>query len=61
VLDDQANLAAEDVALQLADAVQVELIDQLVVYPPLEQVEFFRLRGVSGPATGGERLNHRRV
>ena len=60
VLDDQADFAAEHVALQLADAVQVELIDQLVVDLALELVELFGLGGV-GRAGGRGKGFHRSI
>ena len=50
VLDHQANLAAQHVALQIAHAREVELVDELVVNPPLELIEFF---GLGGIGTGG--------
>ena len=40
MLDDQANLAAQHVAFQLADARQVELVDQLAVNASLQVFEF---------------------
>ena len=46
VLDDQADFAAQHVAFQLADAGQVELVDELAVDLALELVEFFGLGGI---------------
>ena len=43
VLDDQADLAAQHVALQFADLGQVELVDQLAVDALFECVEFLGL------------------
>jgi hypothetical protein len=40
MLDDQADFAPQHVAGQLADARQVELVDQLAVDLALEVVEF---------------------
>ena len=40
VLDDEADLAAERVAFELAEARQVELVDQLAVDQPLQLFEF---------------------
>ena len=40
VFDDEANLAAKHFAFQLADARQVELVDELGVNPPLDVFEF---------------------
>ena len=40
MLDDEPDLAAQHVAFQLADARQVELVDQLGVNPPLDVFEF---------------------
>ena len=48
VLDDQADLAAQHVAFQLADARQVELVDQLAVDPLLEVLELGGLRIFGG-------------
>ena len=47
VLDDQADLAAQHVAFQLAHLGQVELVDQLAVDPLLEFFEaaLFRVGG----------------
>ena len=39
VLDDQADVAAQGVAVQVADARQVELLDQLAVDVPLQLLE----------------------
>jgi hypothetical protein len=47
VLDDQADLAAEDVAFQLAHLRQVELVDQLAVDSLLEFLEVV-LFGITG-------------
>jgi hypothetical protein len=53
VLDDEANLLAEHVARQLADAGQVELIDELAVDLPLEVLELLLLRSFGGSQAGG--------
>ena len=47
VLDDQADFAAQRVAVQVADARQVELVDELAVDEPLEflEIALFRLAG----------------
>ena len=50
VLDDQADLAAQRVAFQVADARQVELVDQLAVDAPLE---LFELGFLDPSAIGG--------
>ena len=52
VLDDETDLAAENVPLQLADLVQVELVHEFSVDLPLEEIEFLRLGGFGG-ASGG--------
>ncbi len=39
VLDDEANLAAERISLEVADLRQVEFVDQLAVNQPLERLE----------------------
>ncbi len=59
VLDDEADLAAQRVALQVADARQVELVDELAVDAALELLELCigRLLGASSGKV--DRLGHR--
>src|SRR5262245_8540337 len=57
VLNNQADLAAEHVALQFTNTIQVELIDQLVVNAALELVKLVGLRGVGCAAGSGKRLH----
>ena len=40
MLDDEADLAAQDVAFEFADARQVELVDELGVNAPFDVFEF---------------------
>ena len=52
MLDDQADLAAQHVAFQLADPRQVELVDQLAVDPLLEFLEFLGSVRIGRPQAG---------
>ena len=65
VLDDQADLAAQHVAFQLADARQVELVDELAVDPALEVLEIGTLVLFAGAGRqwhgfGGGHVNSKR-
>ena len=60
-LDDQADLAAERVALQVADARQVELVDQLAVDEPLELLEALVVLPVRADLTAAEPAEPRAV
>jgi hypothetical protein len=52
VLDDQSDFAAKHVPFELANARQVELVDELAVNLPLELVEFVGLRRFGAALTG---------
>src|SRR5689334_2496994 len=61
MLDDEADFTPQHVALQLANAIEVELIDQLVVDLPFQQVKFFGLGRVGASAGSGKRLHCRSI
>src|SRR5207302_2523759 len=59
VLDNEADFALEGIAFQLADAREIELIDQLAVDAALEFLELrFLLRLVGRPALGKGGATH---
>ena len=59
MFDDQADFAAQHVALQLADSRQVELVDQLAVNAALEILELGFLRFIRWSSDGRCSLGHR--